>query len=201
MKIQSIKLLTTLTVLLLVISCSDENNLAEKQKIPQDKKTNQTSQNTDILYNAALDGDIEVVKKYLETGFDVNQPNQDKQSLLMLAGFNGHTDLCEYLIKSGAHIEARETNGRTALMFASTGPFPKTVELLLQNDANPNSIDNLEHFTPLMHAAAEGHIEVVKILLSHGADPSLKDVDGDTAESFAIQKGHRKVVKLLKENN
>ena len=162
MKIQSIKLLTALILLILINSCSDENNSAEKQKKPQDKNINQTSQNIDILYNAALDGDIEVVKKYLETGFDVNQPNQDKQSLLMLAGFNGHTALCEYLIKSGAHIEARETNGRTALMFASTGPFPKTVDLLLQNDANPNSIDRLEHFTPLMHAAAEGHIEVVK---------------------------------------
>ncbi|MCK5457486.1 MAG: ankyrin repeat domain-containing protein [Melioribacteraceae bacterium] len=200
MKIQSIKLLTALILLFLINSCSDENNSAEKQKKPQDKNTNQTSQNIDLLYNAALDGDIEVVKNYLETGFDVNQPNQDKQSLLMLSGFNGHTDLCEYLIKSGAHIEARETNGRTALMFASTGPFPKTVELLLQNDANPNSIDNLEHFTPLMHAAAEGHIEVVKILLDHGADPSLKDIDGDTAESFAVQKGHSKVAKLLKEH-
>jgi ankyrin repeat protein len=160
MKIQLMKLLTTLIILLFVISCSDENVSADKQTKPQDKNTNQTSQNIDILYNAALDGDIEVVKKYLETGFDVNQPNQDKQSLLMLAGFNGHTELCEYLIQNGAHVEARETNGRTALMFASTGPFPKTVELLLQNDASPNSIDNLEHFTPLMHAAAEKYIEL-----------------------------------------
>jgi len=201
MKIQLIKLLTTLIVLLLVISCSGENVSADKQKKPQDKNTNQTSQNIDILYNAALDGDIEVVKKYLETGFDVNQPNQDKQSLLMLAGFNGHTDLCEYLIKKGAHTEARDNNGRTALIFASTGPFPQTVELLLQNDSNPNAVDNIEHFTPLMHAAAEGHIEVVKILVKAGADPSLKDVDGDNAEAFAKQNGHHEVVKFFRENN
>ncbi len=193
-------LLIQILILLVLLSCSDQNISSDKQKKSPDENLNKTSQNIDTLFNAALDGDIETVKQFIENGFDVNEPNQDEQSLLMLAGFNGHTALCEYLIKSGAHIEARENNGRTALMFASTGPFPETVRLLLKNNANPNSIDRLEHFTPLMHAAAEGHFEVVKILLDHGADSSLKDVDGDTAESFADQKGHSKVAKLLREH-
>jgi len=200
MKIQIIKLFISLIIFSFAASCSNETDVADKQQKTQNEVAAQTQKNIDLLFDAALDGDIVIVKKNLETGFDVNQPNQDMQSLLMLAGFNGHTALCEYLIKSGAHIEARETNGRTALMFASTGPFPKTVELLLQNEADPNSVDHLEKFTPLMHAAAEGHIEVVKVLLDNGADPLLKDVDGDTAESFAMQNGHRKVAKLLKEH-
>lgn len=198
MKNQKLKFFIAI-ILLALISCSNENNSIDKQKKLQDENSNQASQNIDLLFDAALDGNIETVKQFIENGFDVNQPSPDEESLLMLAGFNGHTALCKYLIKSGAHIEARESNGRTALMFASTGPFPETVKLLLQNEANPNSIDRLEHFTPLMHAAAEGHFEVVKILLDNGADPSLKDVDGDTAESFAVQKGHSEVAKLLRE--
>ena len=43
----------------------------------------------------------------------------------------------------------------------------------------------------------EGQFEVVRLLLAHGADPSLKDKDDDTAESFARQKGHSAVVELL----
>ena len=51
-----------------------------------------------------------------------------------------------------------------------------------------------------MHAAAEGHLEIVNILLDNGADPSLKDVDGDTAESFAKRNGHIEVAKVLHEH-
>ena len=72
-----------------------------------------------------------------------------------------------------------------------------TVEYLLDAGAKVNAIDTVEQFTPLMHAAAEGQTEVVKVLLKYKADPDLKDVDGDTALSFAAQKGHREVIRLL----
>jgi len=48
-----------------------------------------------------------------------------------------------------------------------------------------------------MHAAAEGNLEVVKILLEAGSDPALKDVDGDNAASFARQAGHIAVADYL----
>jgi ankyrin repeat protein len=48
-----------------------------------------------------------------------------------------------------------------------------------------------------MHAAAEGNLEVLKVLLSYGADPSLKDIDGDDAATFAQQSGHTQVVEYL----
>ena len=56
----------------------------------------------------------------------------------------------------------------------------------------------LEGFTALMTAAAEGQLKIVRLLLLHGADSSVKDKDGDTAESFALQKGHSAVVELLR---
>ena len=49
-----------------------------------------------------------------------------------------------------------------------------------------------------MTAAAEGQLEVVRMLLVYGANPGLKDVDGDTAGTFAEQKGHSAVVDLLR---
>ncbi len=156
-------------------------------------------QNTSMVYEAALQGNIQAVQDYLDKGFDVNRSNQDRQSLLMLAGFNGHTELCRLLIGKGAEVDARDFNGRTALMFASTGPFAETVRLLLESGADPNAVDKNERFTALMHAAAEGQMEVVRILLEHGADKSIRDIDGDTAETFARQKGHLPVANYIRD--
>ena len=100
-------------------------------------------------------------------------------------------------VDAGAAIEAKDGNGRTALMNASSGPFSETVELLLKKGASVNVQGTLEGFTPLMTAAAEGLVDVVRLLLTYGADRNLEDQDGDTALSFAKRNGHTEVVELL----
>jgi uncharacterized protein len=89
---------------------------------------------------------------------------------------------------------------KRVLHFATSGPNPGAVEVLLEYGANINTADGIENFTPLMNSAAEGNIEVVKILLKYGADTSITDDDGDTAEAFALQNNHQEVAKLLQNN-
>jgi ankyrin repeat protein len=84
-------------------------------------------------------------------------------------------------------------------MYAASGPFAETVELLLKRGAEVNVQGALEGFTPLMTAAAEGLADVVRILLEAGANRDIKDQDGDTALTFARQNGHTEVVKLLEK--
>jgi hypothetical protein len=45
----------------------------------------------------------------------------------------------------------------------------------------PEAALGLRGVTPLMDACACGHVEIVRLLLSFGADVSLKDANGDTA--------------------
>ncbi len=82
-------------------------------------------------------------------------------------------------------------------MYASTGPNASTVRVLLKNGATINTIDKGEQWTALMFAAAEGQAEIVDLLLTHGADRTLKDTDGDTALQFAIQRKQQAVIKML----
>lgn len=51
--------------------------------------------------------------------------------------------------------------------------------------------------TPLMYAAYNGHIEMVKLLLAHDANPNAKTYNGKTAASVADDRGHEKIVALL----
>lgn len=151
----------------------------------------------DLFRQAALDGKMAEVSHLLTEGVNVDALDPDGHTALMFAAFNGHSEIILKLLEEGAELENRDFMGRTALLYASTGPFPETVKILLDKGAKPNVVDMDEHFSPLMHAAAEGNLSVVKILLEYGADFSLKDVDGDDAESFARQAGHLQVADYL----
>jgi len=176
-----------LPVLILCVSVS-----AEAQAVPSIAAAEQA------LMEAAFGGNLDEVQRLVSAGIAVNATTPDNQTPLMWSAFNGHTPVVAYLLDKDASIEAKDANSRTALMYASSGPFAETVELLLENGAEVNIQGSLEGFTALMTAAAEGQLEVVRKLLIYGADPALKDKDGDTAESFASQNGHSAVVDLLR---
>jgi Ankyrin repeats (3 copies) len=51
--------------------------------------------------------------------------------------------------------------------------------------------------TALMLAAANGHMETVKLLLDRGADLNVRDNEGKTALVWAREKGHTEIVQLI----
>ena len=79
-----------------------------------------------------------------------------------------------------------------------------TVKLLLDSGAvcacgcgaDPNDADGDDR-TPLMIAAAEGHEQIVKLLLDSGADINKVDEYGETPLFTAAAEGHEQIVKLL----
>jgi ankyrin repeat protein len=49
-----------------------------------------------------------------------------------------------------------------------------------------------------MWAARNGHVEVVKLLLAHGADVGAKTTEGDTALTLAEQRNQEEIAGLLR---
>lgn len=170
---------------------------AEAKSSPVAQKAESSPELVSQLHQAALDGDLKAVELALESGADVNGMEEEGRTALMFAAFNGHSEIVLTLLEEGAGIDRRDQMGRTSLLYAATGPFPETVKILLDKGAEPNVVDSDEHFSPLMHAAAEGNLDVVKILLEAGSNPALTDVDGDNAASFARQAGHLEVATYL----
>lgn len=62
-------------------------------------------------------------------------------------------------------INARDVNGMTALHMSTRAGHTKCVELLIQRDSDINIMDGEQHI-PLFYACANGHPEIVALLLN-----------------------------------
>lgn len=51
--------------------------------------------------------------------------------------------------------------------------------------------------TPLMEAASAGHVEIIKLLISHSADVNAQSSTGNTPLMYACAAGHVEAVKEL----
>lgn len=72
------------------------------------------------------------------------------------------------------------------------------VEALIVKGADINARDkNNNDVTPLNLAAAAGHLEIVKVLFTHGADINTKTIQGLTPLHLASQNGHKDTVEWL----
>src|SRR5829696_5587944 len=73
-------------------------------------------------------------------------------------------------------------------------PAVESIQQLLDKGARVNQ--TVRYKTPLMHAASEGHLEIVKLLLAKGAEVNAQTDEG-TALMMAVTWGHAEIVKLL----
>jgi hypothetical protein len=90
------------------------------------------------------------------------------------------------------------TSGRTALHKASFWGHSKTVSFLLQNcRLNVNALD-YNGDTPLHDAVKLDHPATVEILLSAGADPTIRNLQGKTAIDLATELGRQNMLNLFK---
>lgn len=179
------------------------------------------------LMEASMDGHVEVARLLLDSGAQVNMPTDSFESPLTLAACGGHVDLAMLLIERGANIEEVNDEGYTPLMEAAREGHDEMVSLLLTQGANINAQTEetqetaltlaccggflevadylIKHgadielgaSTPLMEAAQEGHLELVKFLMESKADVHAQTQTGDTALTYACENGHTDVAEVL----
>jgi ankyrin repeat protein len=104
-----------------------------------------------------------------------------------------------FVVHSAAIADTDEGRDLPSLTWAALDGQKDLVKRLLGEGQNVNQLDQ-RGWTPLMAAADEGHIDIVRLLIDWGADINAKRKDdGYTALMIASYKGRADIVKLLIE--
>jgi uncharacterized protein len=165
------------------------------------------------LMFAAREDDLESARILIQKGADINAVGGDGKDALELALFNGSYDVASLLIDSHANVNHADAQRFTPLFWAvdrrnmetapnfpwmvTTDPLP-LIKKLLDAGANPNALVNntprarmregsprIVFATAIMRAAFAGDLELVKLLLAHGADYRIQSSDRETTLAAA----------------
>jgi len=120
---------------------------------------------------------------------------------LQIAAIKGFVRIVEVLLEAGADVNARASNGETALAFAVTLQNSPIVNILLKAGADRNAQHGSEAWTPLMIAVAVQDAQFVNALLEAGADVDTHNQNGQTALVLACGLGQFAAVDCLLKND
>lgn len=154
------------------------------------------------LYQAALYGITDEVKRLLDKGADVNYTDPDafEATPLMQAAHHGHNDVVELLLENGADSYAKSDTGSTALRWAYLGRHCEAAEIIKKH--------RIEQF---FDAVESGELAKVVSILYEAKTAAKKhnegslDIDsknkyGYTALMLASEQGNTEIVKVLLQN-
>lgn len=98
------------------------------------------------------------------------------------------------------HAAERELPDRVEVMkFLLEKGASESINKVMYQDSRDEYLQNMYSGigTPLQLAAGKGLLDLVKLLVGHGADPLIKDPRGKIAIDRALYGGHTDVVKFL----
>jgi ankyrin repeat protein len=167
-----------------------------------------TMGSTPLIVACSLEGTFEIIELLIAKGADINiKASYDGRTALMWAAQNSQKTV-ELLLEKDAEVNVKGVDGMTAFIQSIFGILSGSVttsvcDLLLEKGANVN--DQLTGadatgWTAIMFASSNGKLDLVKYLISKGADVNLKAKDGTSALSLALKEKNDDIIKILKAN-
>jgi ankyrin repeat protein len=141
---------------------------------------------TTALIWAAYNADAELVGRLLRAGADADAQNAFGTSALAEAAIGGYTDVIAALLDGGATADLANPEGETPLMAVARTGNVEAATRLLDAGADVNAIELWGQQSALMWAAAQHQPEMIKLLISRGADVDARG---------AVRHWERKVIK------
>lgn len=150
--------------------------------------------------------DASGIELLLALGLSVRTQAQDGATPLLSACMDSTRDplpVLRALVDAGSDINEVNARGSSLLMRAAGEQHDRLVAALLENyPVDVNRRDNNGN-TPLMYAVGgyKGDPSTVKLLLAHGADPSVRNFENLSPADNARGRGHQNLVPLLESGS
>jgi ankyrin repeat protein len=151
----------------------------------------------DALMVACKQGDLALAKQLVAAGTDINRVTLTGGTPFMFAVLGDQQAVAEWLHAQGVAVNAKGSNGWSAMTIAAAKGLDKILAWLIANEADINSAD-VYGFTPLMRAVDNNHLLAATVLLSTaGIDVNHGDESDNTALHYAVANGKVRMVELL----
>lgn len=160
----------------------------------------QDDQGHTALILAASDGHSRVVRLLLQAGADVDKQDDQGNTALIAAASDDHPQAIRELLNAGADVEVRNNSGHNALLIATSEGSRNALQALTQN-LQQDALDHMQNSPELLIGpAGEGHLFMVRQMISAGVNINAEDDKGRTALSVAAGEGHQGIVDYLLSN-
>jgi ankyrin repeat protein len=136
--------------------------------------------NSPLLFIAAYEGDLELMKELIEGGgggADINYADSEAKNAFFYAMLSGSYDCAKLLSDYGFDINNKDKNGESSIWIEVHENNFKGVKFLLEHNADINII-NKDGITLLMMAACYGHTLMMEMLIESGANLDIVDEEG-----------------------
>lgn len=153
------------------------------------------------LIHAVVHHELPCVQKLLMYGARIDPESEADHVPLNLACQYGSTAIAQLLLAKNARILPDAEGLYPQHLVARSGANPQALLMLESHGANLDQRDKLYQWTPLFHAAAEGRVNCLQMLLDREVDAEILDEKGLSAMYYATWEGHLECMKLLSSSS
>jgi ankyrin repeat protein len=158
------------------------------------------------LADAVIKKDTIKIEHLLQSGVDINtqHPSSGTIVLMIASSYYYYDDMVAFLISKGANINLKDSEGKTALLWAASNSL-ENAKVLIANGAKVNEAAN-DGMTPFLQAtlgvsSGKVPIEMCELLRKNGANinSTLKRTSamGWNALHYAAVNGDAELIKYL----
>ena len=149
------------------------------------------------LIHAIVHHQLACAEQLLEYGARFDPESESDHVPLNLACQYGSVAIANLLLEKKARLLPDAEGLFPQHLVARSGQNPDTLLMLERYGADLDQLDKLYQWTPLFHAASEGRVNCIEVLLEKGADAQISDEKGYSAMYYATWEGHLQCMKLL----
>uniref|UniRef100_A0A8D0A1U4 Euchromatic histone-lysine N-methyltransferase 1b n=1 Tax=Sander lucioperca TaxID=283035 RepID=A0A8D0A1U4_SANLU len=149
------------------------------------------------LHAAAEGGYKDICHMLVQAGANVDMCDEDQRTPLMEACENNYMETVQYLLRAGASATHKDVEGFTCLHLAAKSGHYSIVEHILSTGLININCQDDGGWTAMIWATEYKHVDQVKLLLSKGADISIRDKEENICLHWAAFSGSVEIAELL----